>query len=95
MDEGWTDVQKAASVLGKKGGRVKSEKKRISSKNNGFKAGNKYAPKWMEWCFVPRTMELTTDIRVDALEEGAIVVKARTMKEAKIKVWKILLDLSK
>ena len=37
--EDWTDIQKAAAALGRKGGSVKSERKAKSSAANGLKGG--------------------------------------------------------
>ena len=37
-EEDWTDIQKAAQALGRRGGQSKSEKKRKASAENGRKS---------------------------------------------------------
>ena len=38
-EEDWTDIQKAAQALGRRGGQSKSDKKRKASAENGRKGG--------------------------------------------------------
>lgn len=73
MENKMTDIQKAASALGRKGGSAKSEKKRLSSQRNGFKKGIKNV--WQAWWVKGRT------VSPGRIAEGT-PIKARNKKEA-------------
>lgn len=78
----WTDIQKAASALGKKGGKSTSEKKRLASRANGFQGGRNNV-KWNVWWVFEGQASLIP------LKTGkGVLVKARNAEEALRKVGK-------